>query len=171
MENAADALKISFAVLVFIVALALTFSIIGKTRATADVVLYHTDKTNFQELKSPGENRIVSPAEIVTTLYRIPGESIVVRIKIPGEQDEVISGKSESEIDEILQNGVLTEINNFCSDDTRKFIEEFAEVDYSGIYRSAEDGTKVTIADGGTAMYITYIPVRMNADGTYDRLD
>ena len=83
----------------------------------------------------------------------------------------MISGKSDSEIDELLQNGLLTKINNFCSRNTRKFIEEFAEVDYSGIYRTAEDGTKVTIADGGTAMYITYIPVEVNDDGTYTRLD
>lgn len=151
MENAADALKISFAVLVFIVALALTFSIIGKTRTTADVVLYHADKTNFYEL-SEGENRIVSPAEIVTTLYRIPGESIVVCID-PDGANRIISGKSEAEIDEELEGGLLGIINRHAN-----YREEFAEVDYSGIYRSAEDGTKVTIADGGTAMYITYIP-------------
>lgn len=83
MENAADALKISFAVFVFIVALALTFFIIGKTRTTADVVLYYADKTNFQELKESGDRREVTPAEIVTTLYRIPTESIVVRIVRP----------------------------------------------------------------------------------------
>lgn len=40
-------------------------------------------------------------------------------------------------------------------------------MDYSGIYKIGADGTKITVADGGTAMYITYTPVTKatNAEG------
>ena len=47
MENAADALKIVFAIFAFIVALSMVFSLISTIKETADEVLFITDKTNF----------------------------------------------------------------------------------------------------------------------------
>lgn len=47
MENAADALKMAFAIFVFIVALSIVFSLIGKVKETADAVLANSDKTNY----------------------------------------------------------------------------------------------------------------------------
>lgn len=49
MENATDALKMAFAIFVFIVALSMVFSLIGKVKETADAVLYYTDKTNYYD--------------------------------------------------------------------------------------------------------------------------
>lgn len=49
MENAADALKMAFAVFVFIIALSIVFSLIGNVKETADTVLYYADKTNYYE--------------------------------------------------------------------------------------------------------------------------
>lgn len=49
MENAADALKIGFALLVFVVALSIVFTMISKVKATADAVLYYADDTNFRD--------------------------------------------------------------------------------------------------------------------------
>ena len=39
MENAVDALKIAFAVFVFLIALTVTFSMIAKVKSTAEYVL------------------------------------------------------------------------------------------------------------------------------------
>ena len=49
MENAADALKMAFAIFVFIVALSIVFSLIGKVKETADAVLANSDKTNYYQ--------------------------------------------------------------------------------------------------------------------------
>ena len=49
MENAADALKLGFALLVFVIAITLTFSVIGQARAVSDIVFTATDKTNFYD--------------------------------------------------------------------------------------------------------------------------
>ena len=55
MENAADALKIAFAIFVFVLALSITsilFSLISKIKSTADNVLFITDKTNFYKFET-----------------------------------------------------------------------------------------------------------------------
>ena len=41
MENAADALKIAFGLLVFAIALTVIFTMVAKVKSTADVVLYY----------------------------------------------------------------------------------------------------------------------------------
>lgn len=46
MENATDALKMSFAVFVFIIALSIVFSLISQAKETADAVLFYSDKTS-----------------------------------------------------------------------------------------------------------------------------
>ena len=74
MENAADALKIAFAVFIFVIAITITFTIVSQAKSTADSVFYHRDETNFYEYSySKGDtekNRIVSVSEIIPTLYR-----------------------------------------------------------------------------------------------------
>ena len=49
MENAVDAIKIGFALLVFVIAITLTFSLVGQARATSDAVFASTDKTEFYD--------------------------------------------------------------------------------------------------------------------------
>ena len=49
MENAADSLKIAFAIFVFIMALSMVFSLISTIKETADEVLFISDKTNFYD--------------------------------------------------------------------------------------------------------------------------
>ena len=49
MENSVDALKMAFAVFMFIVALSIIFSLLTKTKDTADVILFYSDKTNYYD--------------------------------------------------------------------------------------------------------------------------
>lgn len=49
MENTTDALKMAFAIFVFIIALSIVFSLIGKVKETADSILFYSDKTNYYE--------------------------------------------------------------------------------------------------------------------------
>lgn len=47
MENSAEALKMAFAVLLFVIALTLTITIFAKARNTADIVLSSADVTQY----------------------------------------------------------------------------------------------------------------------------
>ena len=49
MENAVDALKMGFAVLVFVIAISVSIMAMGQAKETSEPVFYMTDKTNFYE--------------------------------------------------------------------------------------------------------------------------
>ena len=89
MENAVDALKIAFAILVFIIAIALTFSVITKIRQTSDVLYeardsnkYYIDELdNITYMTAKEEtNRSVGAETIIQTIYRYYKENFGVTI-------------------------------------------------------------------------------------------
>lgn len=161
MENAADALKIAFAIFVFVLAITITFSIISQAKSTADVVLYHSDETNFYDHEeSSDENRKVSITEVISTLYRYYKESISVTVNL-GNQGESrtfdLSTNSSSNINRIEQDLEEYIKNNLLKlDEKLKFTEEFVEVPISGIYEIGEDDTEITLSSGGKKVYVTY---------------
>ena len=71
MENAVDALKMAFAIFVFIMALSIVFSLFTQIKDTADSVLYLSDKTNFYEWETGNltNGRIVGEDTVIATLY------------------------------------------------------------------------------------------------------
>ena len=166
MENAADALKIAAAVFIFIVAIAITFSMVAKAKATGDAVLYYSDKTNFYKSYEEKEKE-ATVSDIVFTLNRIAeGETVTVSIIINGyELVPSDLGTSEEKIGEFIKeilSGQTKAVRNpGVTFDLRKmtFMEQFVEVHYSGMYRSGEDGSQVTVSQGGTREYITYRPL------------
>ena len=81
MENAVDALKIGFAVLVFVMALSLTMFMFTNARESADIVLHSSDLTAYMEYIEPqegSENRIVGLETIIPTLYKYYKENYTV---------------------------------------------------------------------------------------------
>lgn len=81
MENAVDALKIAFAVLVFIMALSLTMYMFSEARATSDLVLHSSDISEYIEYKiaeAGTENREVGFETIIPTLYKYYKENYTV---------------------------------------------------------------------------------------------
>lgn len=86
MENAVDALKIAFAIFIFVIAIALSFSIIGQVRATSEVILALNDKTNSYDYVANEDNnantkeRIVGFETILPTIYRYAKEQYAVTI-------------------------------------------------------------------------------------------
>lgn len=85
MENAVDAIKIGFALLVFAIAITLTFSVIGQARITADAVFTATDKTNFYEYATEEDyntkkDRIVSFETMIPTIHRYAKEQYAVTL-------------------------------------------------------------------------------------------
>ena len=49
MENAVDAIKIAFAVLVFSIAIIVAFTLISQAREVSDIVLGINDHKNYEE--------------------------------------------------------------------------------------------------------------------------
>ena len=82
MENAVDALKIAFAVFVFIVAISLVMYMFTQARETADIVLASSDVTEFMDYvevsDTDGEDRIVGLETIIPTLYKYFKENYTV---------------------------------------------------------------------------------------------
>ena len=70
MENATDALKMAFAVFVFVIALSTVFSLMTKTKEVADTVLWYSDKTNYYDLtdEKTDEGRIVGEDTVISAL-------------------------------------------------------------------------------------------------------
>lgn len=88
MENAVDALKIAFAVFVFVMALSLAMYMFTQARETADIVLASSDITEFMDYTTiesvqegityEGTDRIVGLETIIPTLYRYYKENYTV---------------------------------------------------------------------------------------------
>lgn len=72
MENAVDALKMAFGVLIFVVALSLSISSFSNAKKTIDNITHYRDKTQtyiyVEEAKS--NNRIVGIESIIPTMYK-----------------------------------------------------------------------------------------------------
>lgn len=177
MENAADALKIAFAVLVFIIAITIIFLMVSKVRSTADVVLYYSDNTNYYDyydyneegLKDEMGNRIVTVSDIVSTLYRYYKESVAVTIIIGSDTYCFDIGNESLMEDETKQSIATIEgkernlskfINNILmSYKNTTFSEEFSEIHTSGIYSTGSDGTQITLSSGAKKVYVIYTQI------------
>lgn len=87
MENAVEALKMAFAVLVLIFALGISIAFFSKARATAEIVLQSVDKTAYYDYtrydmpEDTSGNRIVGYETIIPTLYKYDKERYKVVFK------------------------------------------------------------------------------------------
>ena len=81
MENAVDALKIGFAVFVFVIALSLTMYMFTSAKETADMLLHSSDMSEYMEYIEPEagtESRVVGLETIIPTLYKYYKENYTV---------------------------------------------------------------------------------------------
>lgn len=175
MENAADALKMAFAIFIFVIAITTLFIMISKVKATSDIMFYYNDKTNFHEYPpTKGIDRKVKVADIVATLYRYYKESVAVTVIIDGDtyffdlgnenyitvQENgrpLIKLGTEENIEKNLGQFIYDNlINSAKINDNTEFVETFTEMPTSGIYSTGSDGSEITLSAGGKKVYITY---------------
>ena len=160
MENAVDALKIAFGVLVFVIALTVAFALLSQAKATSDIMLFASDKTNYYTYSDePNEQgRIVGTDVVISSLYRYYKESVVVRVydstgkKIGDFNTETDGGLSQRERKKRVNDWI--EKNSSTLNGT--FLETFDEVKKSGEYIVEDDGSEITVQSGQTSIYITY---------------
>ena len=155
MENASDALKMAFAIFVFVIAITITFALLTQAKNTADYVLFYSDQTNFQPHVETLEEVTVSYQDVVSTLYRYYKESISVTIVLDKEYKFDLE-KASSNVKTIEE-----DIGNFINDKLKayknsNFKEEFVEIPISGIYDYGEDGTEIIVSSGGKKVFVTY---------------
>ena len=159
MENAVDALKIAAAVLVFVIALTIAFALLSQAKATSDIMLFASDKTNYYTYSNEADNsagRIVGADVVISSLYRYYKESVVVRIvegtNITEFNTETDGGLSQRERKKRVNDWI--EKNSSTLNGT--FLETFDEVKKSGEYIVEDDGSEITVQSGQTSIYITY---------------
>lgn len=160
MENAVDALKIAAAVLVFVIALTIAFALLSQAKATSDIMLFASDKTNYYTYSNKAENtegRIVGADVVISSLYRYYKESVVVRVY----DGTTLIGDFNTETDEGLsQRERKKKVNDWIKENSNilngQFLETFDEVKKGGKYIVEDDGSELTVQSGQTSIYITY---------------
>lgn len=101
MENAVDALKMAFAVIVFVMALSISINMFTNARETADLVLHSSDITEYMQYEEAiegTESRIVGLETIVPTLYKYYKENYTVVFKNSTGYMEIYSTKTDIEL-------------------------------------------------------------------------
>ncbi len=152
MENAANSLKIAFAVIMLVLAITLTFIVITQAKETADAVFFASDETNFYDMSSmtkykDNDTRVVKKDTVISTLYRLYDESLCVTID--GTMYDSSKYKTSKE--------AYLEISEACKNlSNADYTETYQEIKTSGHYEYADDGSVLTLTPGGTKIYITY---------------
>lgn len=158
MENATDALLMAFAVLIFIIALSLTLTTLAHAKSTADIVLFYSDRENFQTPLAPDPDnasdggRIVGVDTVIATISRCSKEKFSVKIIDGSGSDDLYV----LEYDIQTETEIKDEINRFIEKHKGlNYRETYVEVSTSGTTHTGEDGTQLE-EDVGKKIYITY---------------
>ena len=85
MENAIDAMKMAFGMIVFIIAISASMYLLNTATSTSRILLYYADETNYLDNINVDEStditkRIVNVETIIPTLYRYYKENFAVQI-------------------------------------------------------------------------------------------
>lgn len=157
MENVSEALMLAFAVLIFVIALTVTFSTFAQAKHTADVVLMYSDRENFQTLKDYNKDdyyngvRTVGKDTVIATVARCIKEKFTAKIidldgKVYNFEYDTVLSSSE------IHDKFIDFIKN-CKGN--KFKETYVETIVSGKIYDGNDGTRLGV-DSGEKLYITY---------------
>lgn len=159
MENATEALLIAFAVFVFVIALSVTLITLAQAKSTADIVLFYSDRENFQTpLPNDKENskdggREVGQETVIATIARCAKEKFSVKI-IEDEEEYTF------EYDVQTEEEIRLEIDKFIEKHKGKIYREtYVEITTSGTTYVGDDGTQIE-EDVGKKIYITYKKVK-----------
>ena len=131
MENAVEALKLAFAVLVFVLALSVAMFAFSEARETADIVLESSDNQRYYEpIQTGTENRIVGFETVIPTVYKYDKERYKVTFK---------TGTYDATTDTVTITGPL-EI--YTTESNQKLWNEDYVNDYDGTTNSASGTEK-----------------------------
>ncbi len=152
MENVSDALKMAFAIFVFIIALSIVFFLLSEIKSTADSIMFDSDKTNYfaWETGSLENGRIVGIDTVISTLKNYTKQSTYVIIEDSSGSTEYNFSTTKEEIENFINSNIKK---------TDQYLENIREITTGGKYKVAEDGTRVTIQPGTTRTYVIYTKI------------
>ena len=131
MESAAEALRLAFAVLVFVMALSIAMFMFSQARETADIVLGASDNQRYYEpIQTGTENRIDGFETVIPTVYKYDKERYKVTFK---------TGTYDATTDTVTITGPL-EI--YTTESNQKLWNEDYVNDYDGTTNSASGTEK-----------------------------
>ena len=173
MENAADALKLAFAVFVFVVALSITMHSFTNAKDAADSILWYSDKTNYYEWVESVEQkkgREVSKDAIIASLFKKQTDTFIIINKsstqkyifnYTGKVTEIRNGvKTVIDTNEVTNANYLINFVNEQLNDRDTYYENIVEVtnkgSLGGEYVMGDDGTKLQITQGENKVIVTY---------------
>lgn len=156
MDNISSALKISFAIFAFVIALSIATSCIGRAKKTADAVLKYADKTEYYEYMAGANEyangRTVGIDTIISNLHRCYKEYFAVKV-ITGSNIELFDLENTT-LATLMEKIIDFERNNI--NNINKYKENLIEVTNSGEYVEADDGTQLTVTPGAKKIYLIY---------------
>lgn len=117
MENAAEALKLAFYVIVFVLALTISISTFSKARETSDLVLEMADKARYYEYEhisienignnvDDAGNRIVGLETIIPTLYKYDKERYRIEFKKASGDNLIIYTSTSKTINNVQNKNI-----------------------------------------------------------------
>ena len=115
MENATDALKMAFAVFVFVIALSTVFSLMTKTKEVADTVLWYSDKTNYYDWtdEKTDEGRIVGEDTVISALQTQVKEKVFVQIQDQnGVIEKTFKPSSQENVEQEREDYIKNKLKN-----------------------------------------------------------
>lgn len=105
MDNAVEAMKMAFAMIVFIIALSATMYLLNTAASTSQLLLYYTDESNYLDnIDIVGDvsdirKRKVNVESIIPTLYRYYKENFAVQIyNLSGEMVQIFDVNIEGKL-------------------------------------------------------------------------
>ena len=122
MENVSDALKMAFAIFVFIIALSMVFFLLTEVKTTADSILFDADKTNYFEWETGSlENgRIVGIDTVISTLKNYTTQSTYVIVEDERGSTEYNFNTSKEEIESFINSNIRS---------TAQYLENIREIE------------------------------------------
>lgn len=181
MENAADALKMAAAMLVFVVALSISIYSLSEARQSAETVLSYQDReTDYTYYSVDSANldsectRTVNAETIIPTIYRAYKENCKIMFNInslkPINKDYPLYTKRDNKGNTIAVNYIDLE-NETLASETKKldFLEGIIYHKYSNYNNSEADFFKAFFGNY-TAGNNTSYSFSMSSDSLYNRL-
>ena len=157
MENAVDALKMSFSVLILLIALSITFYLFNKTKETIYTLLWYSDRENYYsyEYQDLENGREVHVDTLISTLKNFKTQASYVRIEYSPSSSEIFKISDGSSSKERINDTIKDLLNNHSND---IFYESVEEITTGGSYILAEDETKLLVdpTGAGSRRYIIY---------------
>lgn len=163
MENAVDALKMAFAVIVFVIALGIAFAVFSQAREVADIMLKLNDKTNYEQYVEShvDKSRIVGIETIIPTVRRYVYDNENYSVEIVDGSDvytfdllvDQEMNKTPKQIRDDLEKSLEKLLKKYKN---ARFKETYSEKLYRGDIEYSDNGETIEKINTDTKVKITY---------------